>query len=124
MKLCLRSVDGCLSIAGKTTHVAGLNSLPPSQELLEQWRAALEAVRMTVSERHWMIFQRYLIEDQSSRSVAEEFNTTHFNVRVISHRIRNQVAEHALGCPPDIRDSRDSQGHGAGEFLVAPFKSD
>ncbi len=63
-------------------------------QMTDELRSCFEAVRMTVSERHWMIFQRYLIENQSSRQVAEEFGTTHFNVRVISHRIRKWVAAH------------------------------
>lgn len=59
-----------------------------------EWNASLQAVQKRVPPTHWQIFEMYLMENRSSRQVAEQFNTSHYNVRVISHRIRKRVEEH------------------------------
>lgn len=92
-----RSLNDGRLFAGKGR--GGLKSLllQCSDGLPGELILSLEAVRQMVPEHHWQIFEMYLIENQSSRQVAERFNTTHFNVRVIAHRIRKRVIESYQG---------------------------
>jgi DNA-directed RNA polymerase specialized sigma24 family protein len=82
----------------------------------EDWNASLRAVQKAVPPMHWQIFERYLMENLSSRQVAEEFQTTHFNVRVISHRIRKRVQEHL----ELLRGSDSNDGTGGRTGSTAP----
>ena len=49
---------------------------------------SLNRARSQVSPRHWQIFDTYVIQGLSSQEVARHFNTSHFNVRLIAHRIK------------------------------------
>ncbi len=49
---------------------------------------SLNRARSQVSARHWQIFDTYELQGLSSQEVARHFNTSHFNVRLIAHRIR------------------------------------
>lgn len=85
--------------------------LPPEwNALLQRWLAVEEAVeshllalafhraRHQVSAEHWRIFEAYALQGMTSRTVAGLFGTSHFNVRLIAHRIRKLVCkahEHA-----------------------------
>jgi RNA polymerase sigma factor (sigma-70 family) len=52
------------------------------------WSLSLNRARSQVSPRHWQIFDTYVIQGLSSQEVARHFNTSHFNVRLIAHRIK------------------------------------
>lgn len=85
--------------------------LPPEwNTLLQRWLSAEGALephllalafhraRLQVSAEHWRIFETYALQGMTSRTVAGLFGTSHFNVRLISHRIRKLVCkghEHA-----------------------------
>lgn len=49
---------------------------------------SLSRARSQVSPRHWQIFDTYVMQGLSSQEVAQLFNTSHFNVRLIAHRIK------------------------------------
>ncbi|MCX6871950.1 MAG: sigma-70 family RNA polymerase sigma factor [Verrucomicrobia bacterium] len=49
---------------------------------------SLNRARSQVSPRHWQIFDAYVMRGLSSQEVARHFNTSHFNVRLIAHRIK------------------------------------
>jgi DNA-directed RNA polymerase specialized sigma24 family protein len=52
------------------------------------WTLSLNRARSQVSPHHWQIFDAYAIQGLPSREVAQCFNTSHFNVRLIAHRIK------------------------------------
>ncbi len=52
------------------------------------WSLSLNRARSQVSPHHWQIFDAYVIQGLPSREVAQCFNTSHFNVRLIAHRIK------------------------------------
>ena len=52
------------------------------------WTLSLNRARSQVSPNHWQIFDAYVIQGLPSREVAQFFNTSHFNVRLIAHRIK------------------------------------
>jgi RNA polymerase sigma factor (sigma-70 family) len=52
------------------------------------WTLSLNRARSQVSPLHWQIFDAYAIQGLPSREVAQYFNTSHFNVRLIAHRIK------------------------------------
>jgi RNA polymerase sigma factor (sigma-70 family) len=52
------------------------------------WTLSLNRARSQVSPHHWQIFDAYVIQGLPSREVAQFFNTSHFNVRLIGHRIK------------------------------------
>jgi len=58
------------------------------------WVLSLNRAKSQVSPQHWQIFDAYAIQGLSSREVAQRFNTSHFNVRLIAHRIK-KVARQA-----------------------------
>ena len=75
---------------------------------LEQhlWAVCLDRVRTTSTPRSWQIFETYCFHNRPSPEVAQAFNTTEFNVRIIRmrmvHRIRRQwaiLAEEGLQLP-------------------------
>jgi len=58
------------------------------------WVLCLNRAKSQVSPQHWQIFDAYAVQGLSSREVAQRFNTSHFNVRLIAHRIK-KVARQA-----------------------------
>lgn len=57
------------------------------------WALSLHRARSQVSAQHWQIFDAYAIQGLTSREVAKLFATSHFNVRLISHRMKKMVRE-------------------------------
>lgn len=49
---------------------------------------SLNRARCQVSAGHWQIFDTDVMQRLSSQEVARHFNTSHFNVRLIAHRIK------------------------------------
>lgn len=84
-----------------------------------EWDASLQAVQKRVPPTHWQIFEMYLMENRSSRQVAEQFNTSHYNVRVISHRIRKRVEEHLAS----LRDSQTANSSVTNGSAIVDFRA-
>ena len=57
------------------------------------WALSLHRARSQVSAEHWQIFDAYAIQGLTSREVSELFNTSHFNVRIIAHRMKKMVRQ-------------------------------
>ena len=57
------------------------------------WTLSLNRARSQVSPHHWQIFDAYAIQGLPSREVAQFFNTSHFNVRLIAHRIKKAARQ-------------------------------
>ena len=57
------------------------------------WSLSLHRARNQFSAQHWQIFDAYAIQGLTSRKVAELFNTSHFNVRLIAHRMKKMVRQ-------------------------------
>jgi RNA polymerase sigma factor (sigma-70 family) len=70
---------------------------PSSEERIEAeshlWTLSLNRARSQVAPQHWQIFDAYAIQGLSSKEVAKLFNTSHFNVRLIAHRIKKVVRQ-------------------------------
>lgn len=54
---------------------------------------SLNRARSQVSPHHWQIFDTYVMQGLSSQEVAQLFNTSHFNVRLIAHRIKKTARQ-------------------------------
>ena len=54
---------------------------------------SLNRARSQVSPHHWQIFDTYVMQGLSSQEVAQLFNTSHFNVRLIAHRIKKMARQ-------------------------------
>ena len=65
----------------------------PAREKLEShlWSVCLARVRTTVPALHWQIFEAYVLQGQRSRVVAQLFNTTALNVRIIRMRLAQRI---------------------------------
>lgn len=79
-----------------------------ARQKLEQhlWAVCLDRVRASVPPRSWQLFEAYSFQGLSSPEVAQAFNTTEFNVRMIRmrmvRRIRRQwaiLAEEGIQLP-------------------------
>ncbi len=75
----------------ETTDLSSAERLENESHL---WVLSLNRAKSQVSPQHWQIFDAYAIQGLSSREVAQRFNTSHFNVRLIAHRIK-KVARNA-----------------------------
>jgi len=57
------------------------------------WALSLHRARNQFSAQHWQIFDAYAIQGLTSKKVSELFNTSHFNVRLIAHRMKKMVRQ-------------------------------
>ena len=57
------------------------------------WSLSLHRARNQFSAQHWQIFDAYAIQGLTSKKVSELFNTSHFNVRLIAHRMKKMVRQ-------------------------------
>ena len=80
-----------LALVQQWMEPATEDGISPEQRMEAEshlWTLSLNRARSQVSPHHWQIFDAYAIQGLPSREVAQCFNTSHFNVRLIAHRIK------------------------------------